>query len=232
MPHLDVIPKKYPMPIYDKPVRVLIRDMISALAPTSEQHFTREEANPLQPRPAGRGRDDGPKKQVRLMFPMVTTVEEMRKIRSFVHKAERQLIERRVPFGKIPIGLMIEVPAAAVAIDALLEEADFVSIGSNDLVQYLMAADRDNPKVNHLCQPLSPPVLRVLSQVISALSRAHCFQSRSVSHESCFLGTLHTTYIIVSPMRPGKAPCSVKRASAMKEKGELWHVIFVLHEGT
>ena len=60
---------------------------------------------------------------------------------------------------------MVEVPAAAVSIDALLGETDFVSIGSNDLIQYLVAADRDNPKVSHLCQPLSPPVLRVLPMV-------------------------------------------------------------------
>ena len=67
---------------------------------------------------------------------------------------------------------MLEVPAAAISIDALLEEVDFVSIGSNDLVQYLMAADRDNPKVSHLCQPLSPPVLRVLTNIIAACNAA------------------------------------------------------------
>jgi phosphotransferase system enzyme I (PtsI) len=68
---------------------------------------------------------------------------------------------------------MLEVPAAAVSIDMLLEEVDFVSIGSNDLVQYLMAADRDNPKVNHLCQPLSPAVLRVLTNIIAACNEAN-----------------------------------------------------------
>jgi phosphotransferase system enzyme I (PtsI) len=116
--------------------------------------------------------DDAPK-SVRLMFPMVTNVEEMRKIRSFVHKAQRQLTERKVPFGKVPIGMMLEVPAAAVSIDVLLEESDFVSIGSNDLVQYLMAADRDNPKVSALCDPFSPAVLQVLAQVIGACRAAN-----------------------------------------------------------
>ena len=72
------------------------------------------------------------------------------------------------PYGNVKIGVMIEVPAAAVCIDTLLCEVDFVSIGSNDLVQYLMAADRDNPRVSHLCQPLSPAVLRVLKQTIGA----------------------------------------------------------------
>ncbi|HEY2760640.1 MAG TPA: putative PEP-binding protein, partial [Pirellulales bacterium] len=72
----------------------------------------------------------------------------------------------------VPIGLMLEVPAAAVMIDSLIEVVDFVSIGSNDLVQYLMAADRDNPRVSHLCQPLSPAVLRVLANTIAACNRA------------------------------------------------------------
>jgi phosphotransferase system enzyme I (PtsI) len=62
--------------------------------------------------------------------------------------------------------MMLEVPAAAISIESMLEQVDFVSIGSNDLVQYLMAADRDNPKVAYLCQPLAPPVLQVLKTVI------------------------------------------------------------------
>lgn len=103
---------------------------------------------------------------VRLMFPMITTLEEMRRVRGMVHRAKRQLKQEGKPFGDVPVGLMLEVPAAAVSLETLLDIADFVSIGSNDLVQYLMAADRDNPKVSHLCQPLSPPVLRVLTQVV------------------------------------------------------------------
>lgn len=113
----------------------------------------------------------GVSKDVRLLFPMITTLEEMRKVRGMVRRAMRQLQKDRVPYGEAPIGLMLEVPAAAVAIESLLEVVDFVSIGSNDLVQYLMAADRDNPKVSHLCQPLSPPVLRVLDDVIKTCRR-------------------------------------------------------------
>jgi phosphotransferase system enzyme I (PtsI) len=64
--------------------------------------------------------------------------------------------------------MMLEVPAAAVCIDQMLKHTDFVSIGTNDLIQYLMAADRDNPKVAHLCEPLSPAVLRVLKHTIDA----------------------------------------------------------------
>ncbi len=105
---------------------------------------------------------------VRLMFPMITTLEEIHRVRQMVRRAERQLDQQKKAYCDVPIGMMLEVPAAAVSIDSLLHAVDFVSIGSNDLVQYLMAADRDNPKVSHLCQPLAPPVLRVLTQVIHA----------------------------------------------------------------
>ena len=90
-----------------------------------------------------------------------------------VRRGRSRLREAGLPAGDVAIGLMLEVPAAAVSIDMLLEEVDFVSIGSNDLVQYLMAADRDNPRVNHLCQPLSPPVLRVLDRVIRTCNDGH-----------------------------------------------------------
>jgi phosphotransferase system enzyme I (PtsI) len=105
---------------------------------------------------------------VRLMFPMITTLEEIHRLRQMVRRAERQLSQAKKDFCQVPTGMMLEVPAAAVSIDSLLHAVDFVSIGSNDLVQYLMAADRDNPKVSHLCQPLAPPVLRLLTQVIHA----------------------------------------------------------------
>jgi phosphotransferase system enzyme I (PtsI) len=106
------------------------------------------------------------------MFPMVTTVEEMRRVRAIVRRAYKQLVNEDKDFAHVPVGMMLEVPAAAISIDSMLEVVDFVSIGSNDLVQYLMAADRDNPKVSHLCQPLSPPVLRVLRNVIRVCNRA------------------------------------------------------------
>ena len=111
-------------------------------------------------------------KEVRLMFPMITTLQEIRRVRSFVREAERQLDRGGFARGKIRFGLMVEVPVAALAVETFLDEVDFVSIGSNDLVQYLTAADRDNPKVSHLCDPLNPAVLRVLATVIEACTNA------------------------------------------------------------
>lgn len=120
-----------------------------------------------------RAASEFPNGNVRMMFPMVTTVEEIRKLKSMVRRAYKTLKSRGIKTKEIPIGMMLEVPAAAVSIDTMLDLVDFVSIGSNDLVQYLMAADRDNPKVSHLCQPLAPPVLHVLKRVIESCNDAN-----------------------------------------------------------
>lgn len=120
-----------------------------------------------------RAASDFPEGTVRLMFPMVTTVEEIRKLRNMVRRAYKTLASQGSPAKELPIGMMLEVPAAAVSIGNMLDLVDFVSIGSNDLIQYLMAADRDNPKVSHLCQPLAPPVLQVLKNVITACNEAN-----------------------------------------------------------
>ncbi len=109
---------------------------------------------------------------VKMMFPMITTLEEMNRVHRIVTRVQRQLKKENHAFGRVSVGMMLEVPAAAITIDNMLHVVDFVSIGSNDLVQYLMAADRDNPKVSHLCQPLAPPVLRILASVIRACRRA------------------------------------------------------------
>jgi phosphotransferase system enzyme I (PtsI) len=110
--------------------------------------------------------------RVRLMFPMITTLEEIRKVRAMVRRACQQIRDQGKSCVEIPIGMMLEVPAAAISINDMLPHVDFVSVGSNDLVQYLMAADRDNPKVSHLCQPLAPPVLRTLAMVIRSCRKA------------------------------------------------------------
>lgn len=110
--------------------------------------------------------------KVSLLFPMVSTLEEVLHIKKMVARTRERLGRDQVPFAEnVPLGIMLEVPAAALSIDALLEEVDFVSIGSNDLIQYVMAADRDNPKVAHLCDPFNPPVLKILRHIIRACRR-------------------------------------------------------------
>lgn len=107
--------------------------------------------------------------KVELLFPMISTLEEVLRLKRVVQQTQLALQRAGVPHAEdIPLGIMVEVPAAALCIEELLEEVDFVSIGSNDLIQYLMAADRDNPKVAHLCEPYSPALLRLLQQVIKS----------------------------------------------------------------
>ena len=110
--------------------------------------------------------------RVSMLFPMITTLEELRKINKMVKETRDNLKREGVPYAEdVKTGVMVEVPAAAFCIDALLRETDFISIGSNDLIQYLVAADRDNPKVAHLCEPLSPAIFRVLQMVLDACGR-------------------------------------------------------------
>lgn len=106
---------------------------------------------------------------VKVMFPMVTTLEETVRLKEWFHRTQDELRAEGVSIpNAVPFGVMIEVPGAALCIDAILDEVDFVSIGSNDLIQYVMAADRDNPKVAHLCDPFSPAIYHLLHRVIQA----------------------------------------------------------------
>jgi phosphoenolpyruvate-protein phosphotransferase len=110
--------------------------------------------------------------KVSLLFPMISTLEEVQRLKKTVDRTRLALQRAGTPFGEdIPLGIMLEVPAAALCIEALLEEVDFISIGSNDLIQYLMAADRDNPHVAHLCEPFSPALMHLLAHVIRACTQ-------------------------------------------------------------
>jgi phosphoenolpyruvate-protein phosphotransferase len=105
--------------------------------------------------------------QVKLLFPMISTLEEVQRLKRVVERTRIMLRRQGVTFDDaIPFGIMLEVPAAALCVDVLLDEVDFVSIGSNDLIQYVMAADRDNPKVAHLCEPFNPAILRLLHHIL------------------------------------------------------------------
>ena len=110
---------------------------------------------------------------VRIMIPMLSNLQEIRRLKQIVADTRAQLETEGVPHdGDIPIGGMIEVPAAALAADAFSRELDFLSIGTNDLIQYTLAIDRVDDEVNYLYDPLHPSILRLIQMVIEAGHKA------------------------------------------------------------
>jgi phosphoenolpyruvate-protein phosphotransferase (PTS system enzyme I) len=110
---------------------------------------------------------------LRIMLPLVVTVDEVRETRQLISECVDELAARRVPFrDDVPLGVMIETPAAAVACDTLVRDVDFFSIGSNDLVQYMLAVDRGNANLAPRFTPFHPAVLRLMAQV-QATGAAH-----------------------------------------------------------
>jgi len=110
---------------------------------------------------------------VRIMFPMIATLMELRQAKATLADVMEDLEEEGIPFRRdVPVGIMIETPAAALVADALAREVSFFSLGTNDLTQYTLAVDRANERVAHLYSPHNPAILKLLRRVIRAGQRA------------------------------------------------------------
>lgn len=110
---------------------------------------------------------------VKLLIPMISTLSELRQALHLLDRAKRSLRDQNIPFDEsMPVGGMIEVPAAALKADAFARELDFLSIGTNDLIQYTLAIDRTDDSVAHLYNPLHPAVLQLIEMSIRAANKA------------------------------------------------------------
>ncbi|MCR5452998.1 MAG: phosphoenolpyruvate--protein phosphotransferase [Lachnospiraceae bacterium] len=103
---------------------------------------------------------------ISIMFPMIISVDEVRKIKEIVEEVKASLTAQGVPYGEVELGIMVETPAAVFMSRELADEVDFFSIGTNDLTQYTLAIDRQNPKLDNINDPHHPAVLRAIEMTI------------------------------------------------------------------
>ena len=112
------------------------------------------------------------KDQVRILFPMISSIEELHKTKEILAEVHEQMLKEGIPVPEhIKIGMMVEVPSVAIMADIYAKEVDFFAIGSNDLVQYTLAVDRTNPKVTHLYKSTNPAVLHLIKNIVRSAEK-------------------------------------------------------------
>jgi len=132
--------------------------------------------------------------QVKILIPMLSTLAELRQTKLLLERAKESLRQQKIPFDEqIQLGGMIEIPAAAINADAFAQELDFLSIGTNDLIQYTLAIDRADDAVAHLYNPLHPAVLRLMQITIQAAAK----YGKSVSVCGEMAGDIKLTRLLV-----------------------------------
>jgi phosphotransferase system enzyme I (PtsI) len=113
-------------------------------------------------------------KNILFMIPMVSTIKEIQQTKEIIEQCKKELKAEKHDYDKnLKLGIMVEVPSAAVMAREFAREVDFLSIGSNDLIQYMMAVDRGNDLVSELYQEFSPVVVRTISHIVSEAKKEH-----------------------------------------------------------
>ncbi len=113
-------------------------------------------------------------KNIQFMLPMITTLKEIKQAKEIIEECKKELKKEKIVFdSRMKIGIMIEVPSAAVLAKEFAQEIDFISIGTNDLIQFLMAVDRGNDLVSYLYQEFNPAVIRTIAHIVSEAKKAH-----------------------------------------------------------
>ena len=146
---------------------------------------------------------------VKLLFPMISSLDEITECKAVIKEAQNNLFRENIPFAKhVPIGVMIEVPAAVTLAEEFAQQVDFFNLGTNDLIQYMLAADRNNPLVQKYYDPLHPAILQVLnhvSKVAIKYRKGFCLCGEMGSDPLCFLvlfGMGYRDFSMPSPYIP------------------------------
>ena len=112
--------------------------------------------------------------EIHILIPMVSDVSELREVRKMIEELQISMRKEGIKMAKeIPVGCMIELPSSVIMCESLAKEADFLSIGTNDLVQYVLAADRSNPNISDLYFSTHPSILRLIRMVVLAANQTH-----------------------------------------------------------
>ena len=142
---------------------------------------------------------------VKVMFPLISTLMELRQAKMVLADMMEDLDESGIPFNReVPVGMMVEVPSAVIMIDHFVEEVHFLSIGTNDLVQYTLAVDRSNKDVVALYNPADPAVLRLIKMAVDAAHKKSlpincCGQMSAMPNYTMLLLGLGLRQLSVSP---------------------------------